>query len=165
MKDDVAALLKTGPRRTSPDDLRLRGLDDVYGWAKQQAEHIRSRRFDLLDHAALADEIEDVARREYEALISDIVVVLAHMLKWDQQTSHRSRSWQQSIGEHRDRVLDRLADSPSLKPRLSEALDRAYRYARKQASRETALPLRSFPASCPYEWNDVMTRDFVLADD
>lgn len=135
-------------------------VTDVHRWAMEQAGHIREGRFDLVDLSNVADEIETVGRSEYDALVSNIAVVLMHMLKWDYQVERRSRSWALSIDSHRDRVSDRLADSPSLKARHEEAIGRAYRYARKDAARETGLPVKTFPESCPYDWTEIMERPF-----
>ena len=138
---------------------------DVYGWAIDQARHIRARRYDLLDLAHVADEIEDVARREFESLVSNLVITLQHMLKWDHQAERRSRSWALSIAEHRDRIADTLEDSPSLASRQDDALVRAYRRARKTAASETDLPLSAFPEASPYTWADVTVRPFTLTTD
>jgi hypothetical protein len=135
-------------------------VTDVYRWAMEQAGHIREGRFDLVDISNVADEIETVGRSEYDALVRNLAVVLLHMLKWDYQVERRSRSWALSIDTHRDRVTDRLEDSPSLKSRRAGAVGRAYRYARKDAARETGLPVKIFPDTCPYDWTDIMERLF-----
>ena len=88
---------------------------DVHAWALEQAAFLRSGRFGDLDLINLADEVADVANRDYEALESELSRVLQHLLKWDQQSERRSRSWAQTIQEHRRRVVRRLIRSPSLK--------------------------------------------------
>ena len=135
-------------------------VTDVYRWAQEQAAHLRAGRLDALDISRIADEIETVGRSEYDALVSNLSVILMHMLKWDHQPERRTRFWALSISGHRDRVIDRLSDSPSLKPRLGEAIVRAYRYSRKDAAGETGLPLAVFPAACPYSWDEIMERPF-----
>ncbi len=49
-----------------------------------------------------------------------------------------------------------------MKRRLDEAMARAYRGARLDASRETGLPLRTFPEECPYTRDEMLTRDFPI---
>lgn len=135
---------------------------DVYGWAIAQAALIRARRFDEIDWVNVADEIESVAKSEIRALTSNLIVLLAHILKWDHQPQRRSRFWSLSINEHRARVEDEIADNPSMKPKLSEVLSRAYRSARSDAASETDLSIEKFPGACPYDWDAIMTRPFVL---
>jgi hypothetical protein len=147
------------PKPLEPDSLKG---GDVYHWAIDQAALIRAQRYDEIDWTNVADEIESVAKSELRSLTSNILVVLEHMLKWDYQPQKRSRSWALSISEHRARVEDDIADSPSLKKKVPETLARAYRSARTGASIETGLPIDTFPAVCPYDWDAIMTRPFVL---
>jgi hypothetical protein len=53
-----------------------------------------------------------------------------------------------------------LSDNPGLRPRIEEAITRAYRKARLQASKETGLVEARFPEACPYLWNDIVSREF-----
>lgn len=85
------------------------------------------------------------------------------MLKWDDQPQHRSRSWQNSIREHRRRVLRQLARNPGLKARLDEALSEAYQNGPDRASAESDLDLDVFPSVLPYSWDAIMNRAFDLA--
>jgi hypothetical protein len=84
------------------------------------------------------------------------------MLKWDYQPDRRSRSWWASISEQRLRLNNVLADNPGLRPRIEEAMTRAYPRARLKAVKETDLEPQRFPDTCPYSWNDVVSRDFSL---
>jgi Domain of unknown function DUF29 len=133
---------------------------DLHAWAVEQARLLRDGRFDLIDAENIAEEILDVARTEYRVLESALRVVLIHMLKWDHQPERRSRSWENTIQEHRNRVRDQLADNPSLKPRQDEAVERAYRDARLRASSETGMDVGRFPETCPYDWDAIMERGF-----
>jgi hypothetical protein len=87
--------------------------------------------------------------------------VLLHLLKWEYQRNHRSRSWAGSIIEHRGRIQDALKDSPSLKPYLEDILAEAYTRALKQALAETGLPADTFPAECDYEIAQILNDDFL----
>ncbi len=138
--------------------------DDTYAWAIEQAALLRSRRFDDLDLINLADEVADVANRDYEALESDLSRVLQHILKWDHQSERRGRSWARTIKEHRRRVVRRLNRSPSLKSRQGEALAEAYERGRAEALQETDLPDAVFPMVNPYTWDEVMAREIDWPD-
>jgi hypothetical protein len=71
-----------------------------------------------------------------------------------------SRSWATSVKDQRVAFHDLLDDNPGLKHRLDEALTRAYRRARLQASVQTGLAEETFPENCPYTLDDLMTRSF-----
>jgi hypothetical protein len=134
---------------------------DFYSWLMEQARYLRERRFDALDHDNLAEEIESLGREQFNKLVSALRVLMAHMLKWDHQPSLRSRSWVLSIEEQRIEIADVLADNPGLKPRVAEAITRAYRRARIEAARESGLDEAQFPSTCPYSFDELISR--VLA--
>ncbi len=136
----------------------IRYDDDAHAWALEQAAFLRDGRFGDLDLINLADEVADVANRDYEGFESELSRVLQHLLKWDNQSERRSRSWARTIKEHRRRVVRRLIRSPSLKTRQSEALAEAYERGRAEALQETDLPDAAFPIANPYSWDVAMTR-------
>jgi hypothetical protein len=138
---------------------------DTYGWSLDQAAHLRAGRFDLLDIEHLADEIESVGKSEYRELESALRVVLLHLLKWRFQPERRGRPWRLSIAEHRDRAEQALRDNPSLKPRLGEAIARAYRSARREAAIKTGLRLGAFPAEPPFTLAEILEVGFDEDED
>ena len=138
---------------------------DYGAWIAAQAALLREERFNELDLEHLTDEVESLGRSDFHRFESALKVVLLHLLKWDIQTDHRTRSWADSIDEHRQRVVHELEGSPSYKARVDEATLNAYRRARSKAHKETKLPRRSFPDTCPYSWDDIMTRPVVWADE
>jgi hypothetical protein len=87
------------------------------------------------------------------------------MLKWDHQPERRSRSWQNSIVEHRARADKQLRKFPSLKTRLGEAVEEGYEDARRWCQIETYIPEVDFAFSCPYEWEEITARPFVYEDE
>ena len=134
---------------------------DFFSWTVEQAALLKQRRFDLLDIAHLVGELEEMGQSEKRALVSFIEVLLMHLLKWQYEPSHRSTSWELSIVEHRDRIIDHLADNPGLKGRLGEHFAQGYKYARLGAARETGLPLKTFPTECPWTYEQVIQDDFL----
>jgi hypothetical protein len=135
---------------------------DFYAWLMEQACHVRAGRWQELDRENLAEEIESLGREQFNKLESALRVLLVHMLKWDHQPERRGRSWWASINEHRLRLDDVLGDNPSLRPRISEAISRAYRRARLRAVKETDLDEGRFPRDCPHSWDDITSRDFSV---
>jgi hypothetical protein len=135
---------------------------DFYSWLMEQARFVREGRFDALDRDNLAEEIESLGREQFNKLVSALRVLMLHMLKWDHQPERRSRSWALSIKTQRHDLDDVLTDNPGLKPRIAEAMERAFRKARIEAAQETGLDEETFPATCRYSFEDITSRDFSL---
>jgi hypothetical protein len=129
---------------------------DFYAWANEQAALLRAGRLSTADIAHIAEEIESMGRSEKRELTSRLAVLLAHLLKWRFQPERRGRSWQATIREQRSEVADVLADNPSLEARLDELLSNAYGKAVQIAIRETDLPEETFPAICPWTFEQSM---------
>jgi hypothetical protein len=135
---------------------------DFYSWLMEQARHVRAGHWDALDRENLAEEIESLGREQFNKLESALRVLLVHILKWDHQPARQGRSWSVSIREQRLRLDDVLADNPGLRPRIDEAIARAYRRARLIATKETDLEESRFPETCPYSWKDIVAREFSV---
>jgi hypothetical protein len=139
--------------------------DDLYTWTQEQGARLRAGDLDGLDLDNLAEEIESLGKSQFARLVSALRIVLLHMLKFDHQPSKRSRSWAISIATRRNQVTDELDESPSLESRLNEAVTKAYRRARLEASGETGLPLKVFDETCPYSLDQIMNRPFAIDTD
>jgi len=135
---------------------------DYYTWVLEQVALIRARRFDEVDAEHVAEELEDLGRSQLSKLHSALRVLVMHMLKWDQQPEHRTRSWIYSIREQRRRYASLIAANPGLKPRRAAVLAEAYEEARLWAADETHLQPEDFPDACPYTWDDLLERPFDL---
>lgn len=135
---------------------------DYAAWLDSQVALLKADRWVEVDKVNLIDEVESLGRSEFRRFVSAFEIVVAHMLKWDFQPSHRSNSWIASIDEHRARIDQELADSPSYRRHIPEAISQAYRPARALASRESGLPLKAFPDHCPYDWDAIAERDHIL---
>lgn len=143
----------------------VRYEDDLYTWVGQQVALLRAGKFSEIDAENIAEELGDVGNELYDKLESALTIVLLHMLKWDHQPERRSRSWDNSIDEHRRRVLKVLRKNPGLKPHLEEAIAEGYADARNQASTETGRPRKAFPPACPYGFDEIMTCPFDFDPD
>ena len=129
---------------------------DFYAWANEQAALLRAGNLSAADIANIAEEIETLGRSEKRELESRLTVLLLHRLKWQFQPDRRSRSWELSIDNARYALRRHLADNPSLKAKLSDALAAAYYTARNDAAIETGLPLATFPPDCPWSFDQAM---------
>jgi hypothetical protein len=131
---------------------------DFYTWSLEQARLVREGRWDAVDRDNVAEEIESLGREQFNKLASALRVLMLHMLKWDHQPRLRSRSWVLSIEAQRLELADIIADNPGLRPRIPEAIARGYRKARLEAARDKS----EFPTTCPYGWDDIVSRTFAL---
>lgn len=134
---------------------------DFVAWAEQQVLLLQQEQFKELDLLNLIDEVQDLSRRERQALYSNLKVILLHLLKWYYQPQSRSNSWRASIREHRQRIARQLLDSPSLKPYLEQILAECYQDARSLAGDETGLPLETFPLECLYTITEILDSNFL----
>ncbi|NEP17725.1 MAG: DUF29 domain-containing protein [Leptolyngbya sp. SIO4C1] len=137
---------------------------DFYAWTQQQAALLRQQQWNDIDVANLVEEIEDLGKQQRQELRKRLSILLAHLLKWKYQPEQRSRSWLGTIRVQRREVSKLLQDSPSLKPYIEEAIASAYENARDLAMGETELPVKTFPANCPYSWADVIRKQFYPGD-
>jgi hypothetical protein len=136
--------------------------NDVIAWANEQAEFIRSGRFDLLDIEHLADEIEDVGKSEQREFESRMTVLLTHLLKWQLQSERRGASWQKTIKTQRAMITRRLAKTPSLKPELAnpEWWESVWADTLTMTAKETSLNFDDFPDECPWEYESIINPEF-----
>ena len=133
---------------------------DYYAWFSEQAGLLRRGLWQQVDVEHLAEELEDMGKREKRALRSRMVVLLAHLLKYAYQPQQRSPSWQGTIREQRKQLSELLDDSPSLKPRLLEELPDGYISARLLAAGDTGLAATAFPEHCPFTLEQLLDEYF-----
>ena len=129
---------------------------DFFAWSNQQAALLRAGKLSAADIAHIAEEIETLGRSEKRELESRLTVLLLHLLKCRFQPDRRGRSWELSIDNARHAIVRHLADNPSLRARVSEALADAYYTARREAAIETDNPLDTFPPDCPWSFDQAM---------
>lgn len=135
--------------------------EDFVLWISQTAELLREGKLDALDVPNLIEEIEAMGRSEKNALISNLVVVLMHLLKYQYQPEKRTNSWLSSIREHRRRLKKALQTSPSLKNYLQDNLAETYDDSRDIAAIETGLNLDVFPKDCSYSVEQILNPDYL----
>jgi hypothetical protein len=122
---------------------------DFYAWTQAQAAALRAKDWAALDLDHLAEEIEDLGKRDRRAVESYLEIILLHLLKWACQPARRGRSWQKSLLQARHRLAKLLGENPSLLPQGPGFLAAGYPYARRLAHVETGLPLTTFPEARP----------------
>ncbi len=135
--------------------------EDFQLWLDTTAKMLRERQLNQLDFDNLIEEIESMGRSEKDALESNLVVVLMHLLKYKYQPERRSNSWLSTIYEHRRRIRRAFSKSPSLKNYFNEVFAECYQDARQEASLETGLALEVFPLECPFNVEETLNPDYL----
>ncbi|MDD2768842.1 MAG: DUF29 domain-containing protein [Methylococcus sp.] len=124
--------------------------NDFYTWTHIQAGLLREGRLAELDTVHLIEELEAMGARERRELVSQLTVLLAHLLKWVHQPDRRGNSWRRTIQIQRSDVADVLEDNPGLRPELGTIFGKAYAKARLLAANETGIDERAFPVDPPF---------------
>jgi hypothetical protein len=148
---------------------------DFQSWIDQTISQLKNREFESLDVNNLIEELTDLGKSERNALKSNLTILLAHLLKLRIQADAPEMmkgSWYSSVLEHRQRVLDSLDNTPSLKRYLEENVDQAYLNVRKLAIKGYRLarygvqtPEESeYPTECPFEISQILDEDFYASN-
>lgn len=133
---------------------------DFFAWAMDTAKLLRAGRFAEVDVAHVAEELESLGKSEKRELVSRLTVLLAHLLKWKYQPVKRTRSWRNTILTQRMDIQELLTDSPSLRSILEQSIAIAYKKAVLYAENETDMDTGTFPAVCPFTYEEILNKDF-----
>jgi hypothetical protein len=148
------------PQLESTQNLRLYE-QDFYLWIENTVNQLKTGQLLEVDWGNLIEEIESMGRSEKQALESNLIIVLLHLLKYKYQPDRLSNSWLSSIYEHRRRLRKALKSSPSLKPYYTEVFEECYQDARQEAALETGLTLEIFSLVCPFTPEATLDSEFL----
>ncbi len=140
--------------------LSLKYEQDFQGWINQHIAWLKTGQFHELDVEHLIEELEDMGQSNIRELENRLVILIAHLLKWQFQAAQQSGSWRSSIIEQRVQILRLLRKIPSLKRELPNAVSEAYADALSLALEETGLPEKTFPLVCPYSLEQLLDKTF-----
>lgn len=133
---------------------------DFYQWANHNADLLSAGELAKADIQHIAEEIRDMGSRERRELLSRLRVLIAHLLKWQLQPEHQSRSWRSTILNQRHEIATLLDEMPSLHRLLESAVPTAYRRAVEMAAAETGFPRSRFAKECPFPLKKVLDTRF-----
>ncbi|NES20297.1 MAG: DUF29 domain-containing protein [Symploca sp. SIO3E6] len=144
---------------------------DFNCWRENIIEQIKARNLSAIDWDNLLVELEEMGKSEKRAFISNLTILIAHLLKILVQTDapdSMKGSWYSSVTEHRFRVQKDLQESPSLQSYLEEAIAKAYQDGRKLAIKEgkrASFGIRQpnpedYPHQCPFTIEELLDEDF-----
>src|SRR5690349_17061970 len=117
-------------------------LEDETAWLDEMSRLAAERDVEAFDFENLSEYLISMANRDRREAEQRLVVLLTHLLKWQHQPERRSRSWALTIVEQREQLRSILTGT--LRRHAEEALDSAYRRARRRAAVETDLPESAF---------------------
>lgn len=107
--------------------------------------------------AGLQELIDALSRSEKRALRSQLIRLMAHILKWKTQPEMRSRSWSATILNARDDIAEIREETPSLNDDVLRSVwDRCFAAAKRQAEGE-------MDRACPIAgltWVEVFADDY-----
>lgn len=136
---------------------------DFLLWTQQQAELLKKGHWAELDIEHLVEEIEALGHNEQKELGSYLQVLLMHLLKCQYQPERRTKSWNNTLTNCRDKIQDCLEDTPSLQRYLHDPawIQKYYRRACRDAAKETQKSLETFPSECPYTIEQILDANFL----
>ncbi|PSF34595.1 DUF29 domain-containing protein [Aphanothece hegewaldii CCALA 016] len=146
---------------------------DYQLWIDKTIEQLKQREFVDLDFEHLIEELIDLGKSEKKSLESNLMILLAHLLKLKVQAEApdtMKNSWYNSVDEHRKRVLIDLKETPSLKNYLTIAIEKAYQNGRDLAIKEgkrgkygvQISEESNYPIVCPFLIEQILYEDFYF---
>lgn len=133
---------------------------DFYAWTLEQSKLLKAGEFMGLDIANLVEEIESLGKQQRQELRNRLGILIGHLLKWDYQPEKRSKSWRVTIQIQRREIEEILADNPSLKPYLPEAIAKAHRVGLDLVALETPLDYPDLLEAPIYTIEQLLSPDF-----
>jgi hypothetical protein len=144
---------------------------DFQQWLEKTINQLEQKDFNNLDIDHLIEELKDLGKSDKNALESNLVILLSHLLKLVVQADApdtMKTSWYRSVIEHRERLLIQLENIPSLKSYLPTILNSSYPKSRKLAIKEGKLaafgiPIPNednYPLICPFSPEQILNEDY-----
>lgn len=142
--------------------------NDLYQWSLTNARLLRSGQLSKVDIQHIADELEDMGKREKRELKSQLSRLVVHLLKWQFQPEKRTsslsgdenRSWKHSIIDSRNEIEAILESSPSLRKSLPSLMEDVYKKCVRIAILETGLKYEVFPEKPPFTLDQLLSEGF-----
>lgn len=122
---------------------------DEHAWIERQIACLRDGDLDRLDRANLIVYLTDMAARDRREVGSRLIILYAHILKWNIQPEKATESWRLTIREQQRAIRRLLKSLPSLKHRADDILREVYPDAVEMTFDEMGLTGRD-----PAAWSE-----------
>ncbi len=132
---------------------------DFAQWAIGQAKALRASRFDDVDCAILANELERMVSRERSEINTRVEALTVQLLMWTVQPATRTEEFQSAILDQRSSLDNLLKSSPSLRSVIEVGLPRTYSAALETAQ-EAGIPRAMFPPDPVFTLDELIDRAF-----
>jgi hypothetical protein len=134
---------------------------DLVAWARQQAQFLQQRRFDVLDLDHLIEEVEAIGTVYRDRLQIAMQGLLVYWLKLTYATGHRLHEafWRRGAASRQRYIEESLVRYPSLTSDLDGLYSRVYPRALRDAEHQLGdfdEPHEPFPESCPWAFDELL---------
>ena len=146
---------------------------DFYLWVMENLRLLKEKRYEEVDWENLLEEIEDMGRSELRSVISYISIILEHLYKLEnfKVSQEMGNSWIKSIINAREGLELMFDESPSLREKAQQELEKSWRIAVKRLIAWFKYPEnialakqffggipteKDFPDKCPYTFEQVL---------
>jgi len=148
---------------------------DFYLWVIENLKLLKNKEYDLVDWENLLEEIEDMGRSLYIAMLRQMRKIMEGLYKWENFKNHpEADDWVEEISRARRELRDIFEDSPSLKAIAQEkdTMRRAWELSVRalvdwfENPKNKTLVLtyfkgklpkeEDFPQECPYTFQQIM---------
>lgn len=120
---------------------------DELAWIERQIAALRGDDMARLDRTNLIAFLSDMAVSHESELESRLIVLYAHILKFQHQPEKATRSWLLTIREQQRAIRRLLKKLPSLKARANDIVEDIYPDAVETSMDETGRPRALFPST------------------
>ena len=134
--------------------------NDFYGWTRTTVALLKQKKYQEADMDHIIEELEEMGGSYENQLINRLAILIAHLLKWQFQPDFRDRSWSGTIKEQRNKINRLMRKNPSLKSKISEALQEGFDDSKNIIEKETPIEMNLLPQECPYTFEQITDHEF-----
>jgi hypothetical protein len=156
-------------------ELELLYDKDFVLWVEENLKLLKNKQFDLVDWEHLLEEIEDLAERYVDEVISLMTKIIVNLYKYENFKEDRINTWIRIILNSRVRLESLFDRIPSLKDKAISKLETAWKFAvmdivfyLKYPGSEKLIKKyfggkspteKDFPEKCPYTFNQILEHE------
>lgn len=139
---------------------QLYEIDDSQ-WLEETIKLLKNHQFQELDLENLIEELEDLGKRDKNAVASLLEQIIRHLLLlqyWTSESENNTVHWQGEIYTFRTQLNRRI--TTNLHNYLESELDSIYKDALGFVKIKTQNSV-NFPSECPYSLNQLLDIDWL----